>query len=121
MRVIIAGSRTITDWKVLESAIAASKFHITLVISGHACGVDTLGEEWASKRNVPCDIYKANWDKFGRAAGPIRNSEMANAAEALLLIWDGASVGSKDMLEKARRKGLQIFECNLGNKQQNLL
>ena len=121
MRCIIAGSRTITDWKILASAIAASKFHITCVISGNACGMDLLGEEWAKNRNVPCDIYKANWYKFGKSAGPIRNSEMANASEALLLVWDGVSVGSKNMLETAKRKGLQIFEWNLGNKQQKLL
>ena len=63
-----------------------------------AAGVDTLGEEWAKENNIPVDYFPANWETHGRAAGQIRNKKMAARADALLLIWDGKSRGSRSML-----------------------
>lgn len=108
MRTIIAGGRTITDVAELELAIKNSGFIITEVISGGAAGVDSLGIAWANANALPLTIVMAEWDAHGKAAGPIRNAEMAASAEALILVWDGMSRGSSDMLRKAAAKGLKI-------------
>lgn len=109
MRVIIAGSRNITNYQIVCEAIAEFGYPITTVISGTAKGVDRLGEQWAKEHNVPVFQFPANWEEHGRAAGPIRNAEMANNADALIAIWDGESRGTKHMIDTARKKNLIVF------------
>src|SRR5579863_5529619 len=109
MRTIIAGSRTIVDMLEVETAIKNSGFQITEVISGGAQGVDSLGAFWANTNKIPCSFFMADWKTHGKAAGPIRNSFMAAEAEALILVWDGKSRGSNDMLNKANAKGLKVY------------
>lgn len=113
MKTIIAGSRTIKDYLIVENAIKESGFKITQVVSGCAPGVDKLGEKWAVKHGVPIKEFPANWDEYGKAAGPIRNQQMAEYAEALIAVWDGVSTGTEDMIKKAQRKGLKGFVYNL--------
>lgn len=108
MKTIIAGSRTISDPLELEKAIKDSSFIITEVLSGGAQGVDSLGASWANANKVKCTFYYADWKQHGKIAGPIRNSFMASEAEALILVWDGKSRGSNDMLNKANAKGLKV-------------
>lgn len=112
MKTIIAGSRTISDYLTVAAAITASGFRITEVVSGcEPKGVDALGERWAKDNNIPIKSFPANWDRFGLSAGPRRNREMASYAQALILIWDGTSRGSKNMKSEALAKGLPVFEC----------
>lgn len=113
MKVIVAGSRHIEDYEAVKNAIHASGFHITELISGKARGVDRLGEDWANSQDPPIPItpYPANWGLHGRRrAGPIRNGIMAYHADALVLVWDGVSTGSSDMLKKAKIRKLKIYE-----------
>jgi len=114
MRTIIAGSRTIQDSLQVEKAIELSGFTITKVICGGAQGVDLLGSKYAFSHDLPIQYFLPDWKQHGKAAGPIRNSEMAANADALILVWDGKSRGSSDMLKKALDKGLKIY-CYLVN------
>lgn len=109
MKVIIAGGRDFTNYALVEEAIKRSAFEITQVVSGNAKGVDTLGEVWALANNVPVEAFPADWAAHGRAAGPIRNREMADYADALIAIWDGESKGTANMIQQARNKHLNIF------------
>ncbi len=88
MKTIIAGSRDIKLYSIVEKSIQQSGFEITTIISGTANGVDKLGEEYAKKHNLPILYFPANWDKYGKSAGYIRNDEMAKNAEALIAVWD---------------------------------
>lgn len=110
MKIIIAGSRHITD--VTQVWMAISQFHhdlvmstfsegITEVVCGCAKGVDTLGEQWAEQFSVPIKRFPADWTQYGRRAGVLRNVQMAKYADALLCIWDGKSKGSEHMLKAA--------------------
>lgn len=104
MRLIIAGSRLITDYTILQYAIAQSDFsNITEVVSGCARGVDTLGERWANESGIPIKEFRADWGRFGRAAGKYRNADMADYADAAIILWDGESKGTLDMIDKMRR------------------
>ncbi len=114
MKTIIAGSRSIHDRKIVEEAIKASGFTITEVVSGGARGVDAVGECWARDNNIPLKRFLAKWHVQGKRAGPIRNGEMAEYAEALIAIWDGESRGTQDMIVKAKCKGLQVYVYVVG-------
>lgn len=105
MRVVIAGSRSITDYAALQHAIAQTDFSISEVVSGCARGPDSLGEQWADLNGIPVKQFPANWARFGRAAGHYRNSEMASYADAAIILWDGESRGTLDMIDKMRRAG----------------
>lgn len=109
MRVIIAGSRTITDKQLVEEAIKASAFEITEVVSGGAIGVDRMGEKYADMHNIPVKMFRADWKKWGVSAGAIRNKEMARYADALIAVWDGVSPGTRMMIEFAKELNLKVF------------
>ena len=109
MKTIIAGSRSVTDLDLVADAVRASGFDITEVVSGGAPGVDSLGEQWAEQHGIPVTRFPADWKRYGRRAGPIRNTEMAEYAEALIAVWDGRSRGTKNMIQLARQRGLRVF------------
>ena len=111
MRVIIAGGRDIdppskTFWRFL----AESGFDIDCVLSGGATGIDAHGEMYALANGIPLETYPAEWDKHGKAAGPLRNAQMARNADALILIWNGKSKGSRNMLQAAVGQNLKIHQ-----------
>lgn len=109
MKTIIAGSRTIFDYQLLQRCIMASGFHITEVVCGCAKGVDTMGRWWAINNNIPVKEFRPDWSELGKSAGPIRNELMAGYADALILIHNG-SKGSENMLKVAHNLGLKIYE-----------
>lgn len=109
MKTIIAGSRNIDLYSVLEDAVKESGFQITQVVSGGAKGVDRLGETYASKNNIPLTVSLADWEAYGRKAGIVRNQEMAAYADALIAIWDGTSPGTKNMIDEAKKRNLKVF------------
>lgn len=109
MRTIIAGCRDFYNYDVVVAAIQAAEIQISTVLSGAAKGVDSLGAEWARKTGVPVEEYPADWFKFGKSAGPRRNKEMVDKAEALIALWDYQSIGTRDVINKAKAKGLKVF------------
>jgi hypothetical protein len=111
MRIIVAGGREFLDWELLfsslDKAFGGVLDRIT-IISGNARGVDRLGDEWAKARGVKLEVYPADWDKHGKAAGIIRNHAMGDIATHAFLFWDGISRGTKDMRDYALGKGLWV-------------
>jgi hypothetical protein len=108
MKVIIAGMRDFHDYAAVVEAIEASGFKITEVVSGCAPGVDALGERYAAAKRLPIKSFPANWLKDRRAAGPIRNTQMAKYADALIAVWNGRSRGTGDMIRQAQVHGLKV-------------
>jgi hypothetical protein len=118
MKVIIAGSRDITDYNVVKEAMDSfmekldyqgPMLAITEVVSGTARGADSLGEEWANNRGVPIKRMPANWAHHGKSAGYIRNSEMAMYADALVALWDNKSRGTGHMIDLAYKYDIPVF------------
>ena len=110
MRVIIAGSRGITDYELVLDAVEKAGFDITEVVSGTARGVDRLGERFAEDTGVALARFPADWNgPHKKAAGHIRNRKMAEYADALIAIWDGKSSGTSNMINEARKLGLQVY------------
>lgn len=104
MKVIIAGTRSIDDYKLVVESIQRSGYSITEVVSGCATGVDRLGERWATANNIPIKEMPADWARHGTLAGPFRNRAMAEYADAAIVIWDGKSRGSRNMIENMIRR-----------------
>ncbi len=116
MKIIIAGSRTITDYDIVDRAVFQALFSwkklytdITEVFSGCARGVDILGEQWTVKYGKQLLLYPADWNKYGKKAGYLRNEKMAKHADGLVAIWDGKSKGTKHMINIAKKKGLKVY------------
>lgn len=118
MITIIAGSRDITDESLVDEAVKASGFTVTSVIEGGqrtyvgkriVGGVDWLARLWALKNGKPVKTINADWELYGRSAGPRRNSKMAEEGRQLIAIPRGESRGTRDMIKKAESRGLDIY------------
>lgn len=136
MKLIIAGSRSIKAYSTVRTAILESdlwaKYGKAIeVVSGKAPGVDTLGEEFAAKAKLKVHDFPADWDnikapgavirrnsrgQYNAMAGHWRNEEMAQFADEALIVWDGASTGSLDMLHRmiALEKPVYLFPLRIG-------
>lgn len=111
MKVIIAGSRTITELEAIYVAIGKSGFMISEVVSGRARGVDRLGEKWAEANHIPVKVFPADWLKFGKVAGFTRNVQMAEyvgTEGGLVAVWNGSSNGTRNMIRVAGELGLKV-------------
>lgn len=115
MKLIIAGSRGITDYAVVLKAMQLSGFRPSVIVSGAARGVDLLGERYAKEHDILIDRYpvtKNDWEILGKKAGYLRNKRMAESANALVAIWDGESKGTLHMINIMKAKNLPIFVYN---------
>jgi hypothetical protein len=108
MKIIIAGGRDFDNYLHLLEAVVKSGFDVTEVVSGGAPGADTLGELFALDLEIPLKRFPADWNRHGRAAGPIRNGEMAEYGDALIAMWDGVSTGTANMIKQATERGLKV-------------
>lgn len=111
MKTIIAGSRDGVTRADVERAIANAPWTVTHVVSGMARGADAHGHAIARERGLPVSEFPVtaqDWAEHGRSAGPRRNRNMAMEADALIAVWDGKSRGTANMIEEARRHGLQV-------------
>jgi len=108
MRTIIAGSRTISDEKMLYRAVCECGWQVTTVISGGARGADKLGERFAEEVFAPLEVFPADWSR-GINAGFERNAHMASIADAAIVLWDGVSKGSQHMIQTMRSLGKPVY------------
>ena len=84
-------------------------FPITEVVSGGSGNVDLLGEKWGLACKLPVSRFTAAWGAYGASAGPRRNRQMAEYADALIAIWDGKSKGTLNMIKEATKRELSVY------------
>ena len=121
MKVIIAGSRDFNDYNKLChycDYLLQNQTEIEIV-SGTARGADKLGEKYANEKGYPIKQFPANWNKFKKAAGYVRNEEMAKYADALIAFWNGKSKGTEHMINLAKKYNLKIRIYNYGMASKN--
>jgi hypothetical protein len=113
---LICGSRRFNNFKVFSEGmnVITAKWGIpSEVVSGGAPGTDTLAMEWAMWSKIPMGTFPAEWEKFGRSAGPKRNTIMVKKANKVVAFVDDQSVGTWDTIKKTRKykdKDLIIFK-----------
>lgn len=112
MKVLVGGGRAYNDEKtvfaMLDSIHAVSP--ITVLVSGNARGADTLGECWAESRGIEVRRYPADWSRYGKAAGAIRNQQMLDFERPDLVVLFPGGAGTRDMMRRAKRAGIPMFD-----------
>ncbi|AGO47570.1 hypothetical protein Phi4:1_gp036 [Cellulophaga phage phi4:1] len=110
-KIIIAGGRDFCDYPLLkikcDSLLKNIKEEI-VIVSGKAKGADSLGERYAEEKGYLIKYFPADWEKYNKGAGHIRNKQMAEYSDALVLFWDGKSRGSANMKKEAEKEKLKI-------------
>jgi hypothetical protein len=102
MRVLITGSRTWDDAESITAELAALPPGTTIVHGGCPTGADAIAHQYAVENGIPVEVYPADWDEHGRAAGPIRNAEMiATMPDLVLAFVRGDSPGTRGCVRAA--------------------
>lgn len=115
-RLIVCGGKDFEDYSMLSEKLddLLKRYEYVELVSGHAKGADTLAEIYANNNVIPIKVFPANWERYGKAAGPKRNREMLEyAMEAhpvVLAFWNGKSRGTGNMLKQAKTAGV---ECHI--------
>lgn len=120
MEIIVTGGRHYADFKYLFQTLNelaftpfinddySAVFEITLLIHGGATGADTLAGLWAYNNGIRAQVYQANWEKYGAAAGPRRNYRMLSEhRDALVVVFPGGR-GTENCVETARKLKMRI-------------
>lgn len=125
-RLVVAGVRYFDDYVLLSKEIdeyRARYNNSLIIVSGCADGADRLGEKYAVEHSLSVERYPAEWDKYGKAAGPLRNKQMAEVADAVIVFWDGESKGTKSMIDCAKQANIpcKIIEIERKESQMELI
>jgi hypothetical protein len=110
MKMIIAGGRSykFTQKDIYQLEYICRVWEVTEIVSGGALGADREGEVFALNHKLPIKRFSADWDKHGRAAGPLRNREMAEYADAVVLF--PGNKGTESMYKEALHAAIRIFD-----------
>lgn len=105
MKMIIAGSRGFTHYKMVKDTMNNLPLNdgINEIVCGMAQGADMLGAKWAKEHHIAIKLFRAEWSKHGRRAGYLRNVDMGEYADEAIVFWDGKSRGSKMMIDIMNR------------------
>lgn len=111
MKLVVAGSRSITSKKLVVDALVACPWWpaVDEIVSGGARGVDTLAEEIAKGLGYKFTLFPAEWDEYGKSAGHIRNQQMAEYGDFLATVWDGKSKGTQSMIQRMVRQNKPVY------------
>lgn len=116
MRVLVCGSRHYTDADHVCNVLGQLQPQPTVIISGGARGVDKAGEMYADGRaSCTKEVYPADWEKHGKAAGPIRNTQMLKEGKPDLVIafLGPSSRGTANMIDQATKAGIPVKVVNI--------
>lgn len=114
MRVIVCGSRDHNCFDTVSDALDAihAVTPIDWLIEGGANGVDAHSSDWAWLNDIRSSRINADWRRHGKAAGPIRNSEMLRmGVDAVIAIVTGAGPGTRNMIAQAKAAGVRVIEA----------
>jgi hypothetical protein len=116
MRILVCGGRDYSDrqkvYDVLNDYHSKRSLYplgITAIIHGGAKGADTLAHDWAKCISVSIEMYPADWEKHGRAAGAIRNKQMLDEGLPDLVIAFPGGRGTANMVDQATKAGVKVI------------
>ncbi len=113
-RIVIAGTRNFNNYCIAKEYItqcikSENTDDSITILSGGCKGADKLGERYAAEHRYTLEIYKADWKRYGKAAGPIRNQKMARDADIVICFWNGKSRGTKSMIDFAKANDKRVY------------
>jgi len=115
-KIVIGGCRDYNNYESFKSHLdkIIKKYNKEIIIiSGHCSGVDLMGERYAEENGFKIKIFFPEWEKYGRAAGPIRNEKMVNAADLVIAFWNGKSKGTKSLIKYAEKIGKELIKIDI--------
>lgn len=107
MMYAVVGSRNFVNYGIVCS-ILDEYTDITHIVSGGARGADYLGKKYAEEKNLEYIEFPAEWDKYGRSAGFIRNKDIVNNSDIIIAFWDGISKGTENTINYARKQKKEV-------------
>jgi len=110
MRVLVCGGRDYSSYNKVKKVLSELRPAPTLIIHGGARGADNLADKWAFENGIEREVYKADWDKHDRRAGPIRNSQMLKEGKPDLVIAFPGGIGTADMVNKSLRANVKVLQ-----------
>jgi hypothetical protein len=119
MNVVVAGSRDFNDYPMLKRFMDYITRDLSdiKIVSGKARGADTLGEFYAKEKGYEVLEHPAQWDKFGKIAGYIRNEDMCLVSDIIVCFWDGVSKGTRNMINLGKRHNKKTYVINYVKKE----
>jgi hypothetical protein len=114
-RVLVCGGRDWTEMYIIAQVLdrARAQGCVEVVIEGECKGADQLARGWAANRGVKIEPYPADWERFGRSAGPIRNAQMIEEGKPdWVCAFDTGGEGTADMIEQALAVGLPVLRVD---------
>lgn len=111
-KVLVCGGRNFHNYDLVEEVLGSIHIEeeITLIISGHARGADSLGERWAFEHSIFCEFFPAKWDLYGKGAGHIRNRKMLEEGKPDLVVAFPGGNGTKNMMDISRKAGVEVID-----------
>ena len=108
---LVCGGRDYNDRDAVFDALdhVAKKRGVDVLIHGGAPGADSLAGQWAELRGVFCLAFIADWNKYGKKAGPIRNRLMLTMNPNGVVAFPGG-IGTADMISQAKAQGVNVWE-----------
>lgn len=109
---LVCGGRDYADDRRVRDVLDEihKERRVSLLIQGGADGADWHALMWARVAVVPFESYRADWDKYGKAAGPIRNARMLAEGKPDLVVAFPGGRGTEDMKRRARAAGVPVKE-----------
>ena len=108
MRILVCGGRNYIDQAKVSSVL--QEHGPTSIIHGNAKGADDLADNWAKANHIPVIPFPADWGKYGKAAGPIRNKQMLDEGKPDLILAFPGGKGTANMKEQARIAGIEVLD-----------
>ena len=108
MILAVVGSRTFTNYQLLEQELDSYRLSITRIISGGAKGADMMARRYAKENNITIREYIPNWNLYGKSAGYKRNVFIVDDADQLIAFWDGSSKGTRHSIDLAQKRGIPV-------------
>ena len=114
--IIVCGGRHFENYALLCKTLAENFGNdIEEIVSGHCQGADMFGEQWAKEHEVSCKIFPAEWKRYGKKAGPMRNKQMVDyidgfSKKAVVAFTSPNSVGTRNTIALAKRNGIPVIE-----------
>ena len=112
MNIAIVGGRDFNDYPLLKESISAyidAHEKPENIVSGGAKGADTLAAQFAAEMGIPLLIFKPDYQRYGRGATLVRNTQIIENAEVVFAFWDGQSKGTKDSIKKAEKLEKELY------------
>lgn len=110
-RFAVTGGRDFTNRPLIEAALKHIPPRDAVMVHGAARGADNIAAHTWVTMGGTCEPHPANWDKYGQAAGHIRNQEMVDSGLDLLIAFPGGN-GTANMVERAKKAGVRVLDMH---------